>query len=110
MKKDFLLFGSSPAVIRSFDAAAARPVSNGETPILYVSLAALRTYVTERRDALIGFVVDQHQVSREHAGASSTTCWPPCNSSTASSSRSALNRNQVVLTLRVKTSQPLRKQ
>lgn len=110
-KEGYLVLASSPAAVRRFDPGTPRstPPAEGEFPLLRVSLKSLRTYLTARRAALLGYAVDKKQASREQVShqLESYLAGLELFDRVELSQRPALG--QVTLTLRVRPSQPLRK-
>jgi hypothetical protein len=67
LKAGYLVFASSPDVIRRFGAAQAPAPNAEEFPLLRLSLKALRQYVQERREPLARASAEKHQISPAEA-------------------------------------------
>lgn len=110
-KEGYLVLASSPAAVRRFDPGNPRstPPSADEFPLLRLSLKSLRTYLTARRAALLGYAVDKKQASREQVShqLESFLAGLELFDGVELSQRPA--PGQVTLTLRVRPNQPLRK-
>ena len=67
LKDGYLVFASSPEVLRRF-AAGSGAKRSGEVPLLRLSTKALYGYLAERRDGLVPFVAEKNNLSKEEAG------------------------------------------
>ncbi len=66
LKDGYLVFASSPEVLRRFGPATAAKAS-GEGPLLRLSAKALHRYLTESRAALVPVVAEKNNLSKDEA-------------------------------------------
>jgi len=108
LKEGFLLLGSSPEAVQLFRLAGS-PVSGEEVPVFRSSLAALRTYLTERREPLAASITEKQQLTRQEAGQRLDNLVAALQFFDKIELTQRPSPNQVILTLRVYLAQPLRK-
>jgi hypothetical protein len=108
LKEGFLVFASTPEVIRSFRGGDASEPA-GETTILHASLTVLRGYLGERRDELLAHIVASQPVSRAEATRELDNLLTSLQFFERIDLTQRAEPGQVLFTLRIKTTQPLRK-
>src|SRR5262249_11654397 len=99
-----------PEVIRRFQVptAAATP-SDAERPLVRWSLAAWRTYLRDRREPLIAAAAQKNQIPHEQAAAQLDKVLAGLQFVDAVELTQRPTPGQVILTLRIKPNQPLKK-
>jgi len=108
VKDGYLLLADAPETIRGFKMAASA-VAGDEVPLLRASLVTLRGYLKERHESLIDYLADKNQIQREEAARRLTSLEMGLQFFDRIELTQRSTPEQFTLTLRIKTSQPLRK-
>jgi hypothetical protein len=105
----YLVLASSPEAFRRF--AATPPVvrSSGEVPLLRLSLKDLRQYLQERRESLTAALAEQHQLPPKEVRRRLVSLIAVLHFFDRVELVQRTSANQATLTLRLRTSAPLRK-
>ena len=105
---------SSPSVVAQFSAAAgnvqAANAGNNEVMLMRMSLAALRTYLRGRRDALVDHAVQNNGANKEEMSRRLDNFAKVLEFADRAELVKTAAPGQVTVTLRVKPALPLRKQ
>jgi hypothetical protein len=110
LRDGYLVLASSPELIRGFGpAVGSSPSTSDEFPLLRMSLKDLRQYVQDRREPLAAAVAEKNQLPREEADRRLSNLLIGLQILDRLEIRQRTAPGQVTLTLRVKTSKPLRK-
>jgi hypothetical protein len=108
VKDGYLLLADAPETIRSFKMAGnAAPAD--EVPLLRASLVTLRGYLKERQEALVGYLAEKNQIPREEAARRLVSLEMGLQFFDRLELTQRSTGELFTLTLRIKTSQPLRK-
>jgi hypothetical protein len=110
LKDGYLLFASSPEVVRRF--GVVRPAGTAEAeefPLLRLSLKDLRQYLQERREMLAQATAEKNQISREEADRRLTGLLLGLQLFDRLEVTQRPAAGQVTLTLRLQPAKPFRK-
>lgn len=108
IKDSYLLMTDSPETIRSFKIGAGATAVE-EVPLLRASLVTLRGYLKERREPLLDYLAEKNQIAREEAIRRLESLRMGLQFFDRVELTQRATADQFTLTLRIKTSQPLRK-
>jgi hypothetical protein len=108
LKSGYLVFGSSPDVIQRFSVAAAKNHGD-ETPLIRASLRSLQDYLKQRRENVIAFLAEKNGGDKDAATRQLDAFAAGLQLFQAVEVTQRVGDGQTVLTLRVKTAEPLRK-
>lgn len=67
LKDGYLVLASSPAAFQRFQARPAGVFSSGDVPLLRISLRGLRSYLKDRREALMAYSMQKNQLTEAEA-------------------------------------------
>jgi hypothetical protein len=112
MKDGYLVVASSPAAIRMFHGAKSRPeavLKNGEVPYVRISPTAIQTFLAERGKALVDHLAAKDQIPLEEAEKRVQALGEVLGLLENVEVTQRTSADQVHLTLRIRTSAPLRK-
>ena len=109
VKDGWWLVGSSPEALGRFAPRSAPSMTADETPIARLSVAALRAYLKQHRDALTSAISEKNQIPRLEAATQLERLLTALQVIDAVDLIQRPSAGQVILTLRIKPSQPLRK-
>lgn len=108
VKAGYLLFASSPDAIQGFRIAPAKEPA-AEVPLFRASLLALQTYLTQRREAVLDLFAEKAHVTKEEAAQRLDGVLAGLQFFHSVELTQRVASGQTVLTLRVRTAQPLKK-
>jgi hypothetical protein len=110
IKDGFLVFASSPEVMRRFTMRNAKPSDdNGEVPMYRLSMTAMRSYLKERREPIVAAIAEKHQIGKTEAASQVDNLMNALQFADTIELIQRPSDGQVILTLRIKPTQPLRK-
>lgn len=109
LKDGYLVVASSPEVLRRFRIAAAPPPEAGDVPLARWSLTAVRGYFKSQREALIAASAAKDSISKEEAARRLDGLAAGLQFIDHIELTQRPSPGQVILTLRIKPNQPLRK-
>jgi hypothetical protein len=109
LKDGYLIVASSPEVLRRFRIAAAPPPEASEMPLARWSLTSLRSYLKNHREPLIVASAAKDNISKEEAARRLEGLAAGLQFVDAVELTQKPTPGQVILTLRLKPNQPLRK-
>ncbi len=107
LKDGYLVFASSPEVLRRFGPASAGKAS-GEMPLLRLSARRLHDYLTERRDALVPVVAEKNGLSKDEAARRLDGLSAGLRLLDRVEISQSSEAGRLSLTLRLQTAQPLK--
>jgi Protein of unknown function (DUF3352) len=107
LKDGYLLFASSPEVIRRFGPATVGKTV-GEVPLLRLSARGLHEFLTTRRDALLPVVAERNDMSKEEAGRRLDALAAVLRLLDRVEISQSSEAGRLSLTLRLQTAQPLK--
>lgn len=108
VKDGYLLLADSPDTIRAFKTPSGTAATE-EVPLLRASLVTLRGYLKERRETLVDYLAEKNQIMRDEAARRLASLQMGLQFFDRVELTQRATAEQFTLTLRVKTSQPLRK-
>lgn len=110
LRDGFLVLASSPEAIRQFSSKdpKALPPKTGELPMLRLSLKEIRHFLKERREPLIAFLAEKNQISKEEMIQQLDGLIAVLQFLDQVEITQMPGEGQVVFTLRVKTTKPLK--
>jgi hypothetical protein len=108
-KDGYLLVASSPDAIGRLNLKAAPTEKQTEAPIFRLSLKHLRNYLTERREAVVATLAEQHHVPADEAGRRLDGLLLGLQFFDTVELVQRPEANQAVVTLRIRPARPLRK-
>jgi hypothetical protein len=111
LKDGWLLFATSPEVVRRFAVAPAGTPApeGGPIPVLRVSFKAWRSYLTERREQLVAALAERNGVSKEAARQGLDEVIGGLEFLDRLELSQTSKPGQTVVTLTLQTAQPLKK-
>jgi hypothetical protein len=109
IKGGYLLLASSPAAVRRFQLTQAAGEASAEIPLMRLSCVALRNYLKDHREALIAAIAEKNQLAKPEAAGRFEKLLGGLQFIDAVEWVQRPTAGQVILTLRVRPSQPLRK-
>lgn len=110
LKDGYLVFASSPDVLRRFSMRNSKPADeNGEVPMYRLSMTTMRSYLKVRREPIIAAIAEKHQIGKTEAAAQMDNLMNALRFADTVELVQRPSSGQVILTLRIKPTQPLRK-
>jgi hypothetical protein len=110
IKEGYFLLATSPDVLRRFAPRTAKaPDELAEVPLWRFSPAALRGYLKDRREALVPAIAEKDKISKEEAARRLDELVTGLGFADTIELVQRPTSGQVILTLRIKPSQPLQK-
>ncbi|MBY0526226.1 MAG: hypothetical protein K2R98_22730 [Gemmataceae bacterium] len=109
LKDGYLVLANAPEVMKRFSVDPSKTPEGDETPLMRLSLVALRDYVKERREPLVDWIAEKHQLSKADATARLESLRLGLQFVDRVELLQRNGPGQTTLTVRIKTSQPLRK-
>ncbi|MBL8795513.1 MAG: hypothetical protein JNM56_16530 [Planctomycetia bacterium] len=109
IKEGYLLFASSPEAVRRFQPGRTPGEASTEVRLMRLSCVALRNYLNDHRDALTAHVAEKNQIGRPEAAQRLERFLTALHFIDGLEWTQRPTAGQVILSLRVKPSQPLRK-
>ncbi|OAI53576.1 hypothetical protein AYO44_04075 [Planctomycetaceae bacterium SCGC AG-212-F19] len=110
IKEGYFIFATSPDVLRRFAPRAAKaPDDTAEVPLWRFSPAALRGYLKDRREALVSAIAEKDRITKDEAARRFDELVTGLGFADTIELVQRPSSGQVILTLRIKPTQPLRK-
>jgi hypothetical protein len=109
LQNGFLIFASSPEALRRFASTPRAPISTDELPLFRLSLKDLRQFLKERREPLAQAVAEKNQMKKEEAERRLDALLLGLQFFDRLEVTQRPAPGQVMFTLHLQTSQPLRK-
>jgi hypothetical protein len=105
----YLILASSPEAFRRYVSATPSPAAAGEVPLLRLSLKDVRQYLLDRRDVLVSTLAEQHKLEPKEVGRNFDYVVAGLRFFERLELVQKTSPGQATLTLRLRTSLPLRK-
>src|SRR5262245_1871727 len=105
----YLILASSPEAFRRHVSTTASPAAAGEVPLLRLSLKDVRQYLSDRRDVLVSTLAEQHKLEPKEVGRNFDYVVAGLRFFDRLELVQKTSPGQATLTLRLRTSLPLRK-
>jgi hypothetical protein len=109
LARGYLVLASTPEAVRRFASAVPKPVGDDEFPLLRISFKDWREYLAQRRESLLAFVAAKNSLGAEEARAHFDHLLAGLELLDRIELVQRTAPGQVTLSLRIRTSQPLRK-